>query len=68
MSIKPRMIETWQEYISDPKHWELLENRVVYMYSTRYGQAQVVIPRDIVRHLKLKHKDKIDIAIRRKET
>lgn len=47
-------------YLSNPKHWELLEDITIYVRPTFHG---ISIPIDIVRHLGLKHKDKITIAI-----
>ena len=58
--IKPRLEEDGL-YVSDPKHWELLEDRKVYIYGDK--MAHFCIPMDVVRHLKLKHKDKVTIAI-----
>jgi hypothetical protein len=54
-------------FVSDSKHWELIENKPVFIYDKgiKGGQCYLNIPIDVVRHLKLNHKDKVDIAIRR---
>ena len=58
---KPQFAETEETVLSDPKHWELLENRSIY----KYDHAYVIIPNGVPEHLDLKNGDKVDIAIKR---
>jgi len=55
--------ETDKEYITDPTHWELLEDIHVRVDSS----GVICIPISIIRHLNIKNKDKITIAIRHNE-
>jgi len=60
--IKPRLEEDGL-YISNPEHWELLEN--IKLRGTTAPQFTIHFPIDLIRHLGLQHGDLLDIAIRR---
>ena len=50
-------------YESEEGHWEFFR-ATIYKYPSRAG-AQVLIPGDIVRHLKLVNRDSVYIAVQR---
>ena len=58
-------------YISEAEHWELIENRTVYIYEYKgrgiSRRASVNLPWDIADHLGLKHGDKVHVAIMKKQ-
>lgn len=68
-TVKRQRLEENGLYLSDPKHWEVFES-TLYFYPTpqnRGTHASLLVPIDLVRHLGLKHKEKIVVAIRKKE-
>ncbi len=68
MAMTRKRMEENGLYISSAEHWELIEDKVIYIYIYKHCTlATIHIPMDIIRHLGLKHKDKITIAIRHKE-
>jgi len=49
-------------------HFELFEGTIYYYSRSRCsGQVRISVPKDIFSHLKLKHKDKVFIAIKKIE-
>jgi len=51
--------------VDAPEHWETWQTKV-YMYSrpNSIHQSSIPIPIDIQRHLNLKHKDQVIVAIK----
>lgn len=62
------LIEKKPVYITSKKRKRkcILKDGTVKTYVLNQTQAVFLIPLDVVRHLKLKHKDKISVAIRHK--
>ena len=60
---KRELLEQDGLYKGEPEHWEMWEGKVYY-YPEQHG-SYVHLPMDILRHLELKHKEKVQIAIRR---
>lgn len=60
-------------YTANPEHWEFFNTPVfVYINHSKYKEkyyttmnTNIRIPNDVVRHLNLQNKERIDIAIRR---
>ena len=63
--VERKRMEQGGLYIDNPEHWEMFET-TIYHYVQR-GNGNVNIPSDICHHLKLKHKDKIMVAIKRRK-
>jgi hypothetical protein len=62
--LKGKFIENGLEE-EEPQHWETWEG-IIYIYKTKYGnnQRQIIVPYNIVHHLGLHHKQKIQVAIK----
>ena len=59
-----RRLEQDGLYVDTSDHWEMFETKTsIYTY---HG-CTIYIPIDIVRHLKLKHRDEIVVAIKRRK-
>jgi len=53
-------------FIENSDHFEMFE-KTIYL-NLEHSRAYVLIPFDVVRHLKLENKDKVLIAIRKIQT
>ena len=72
MSRTIRRLEEDGTYIMDKDHFEFFETHIyIYQLHSKYYKCgysrRIQIPADIVRHLGLKHKDNIMVAIKKKE-
>ena len=62
---KPKLEEDGVEF-DTPDHWETWESKIYSYHDPRSicRNTYVLVPMTIVRHLKLKHKQKIKVAIK----
>jgi len=63
MSVK-RRLEQDGLYLDDPDHWEMFDGTIYIHQFKTYKYAHLYFPIDIVRHLKLQHKQRVTIAIK----
>jgi hypothetical protein len=77
-TIKRKRLEEDGLYVEPKEHWEMWETTVYsyeypHQYKTKRGwrksqstYTNIRIPTDLIRHLGLKHKDKVVVAIRKR--
>ncbi len=66
MSVKKQLVRREEDglYLSDPEHWEMFDGTIYIHQSKNHRVAHLHFPIDIVRHLKLQHKQRVTIAIK----